>query len=75
MCDTWRSRRGFQAETNIHHFLYLVSSYDLFLFLVKKFEGCFGRFTSAYGRICSLMAFACQSKAITRLSQPHFSPC
>jgi len=29
-----------QAETDIHHFLYLVSNYDLFLFLMKKFEGC-----------------------------------
>jgi len=29
-----------QAETEIRHFLYLVSNYDLLLFLVKKFEGC-----------------------------------
>jgi len=29
-----------QAETDLRHFLYLVSNYDLLLFLVKKFEGC-----------------------------------
>jgi hypothetical protein len=29
-----------QAETDVHHFLYLVSNYDLLLFLVKKFESC-----------------------------------
>ena len=28
------------AETDVHHFLYLVSNYDLLLFLVKKFESC-----------------------------------
>jgi hypothetical protein len=29
-----------QAETDVRHFLYLVSNYDLLLFLVKKFAGC-----------------------------------
>jgi hypothetical protein len=29
-----------QAETDVHHFLYLVSNYDLLLFLVNKFAGC-----------------------------------
>ena len=29
-----------QAETDVQHFLYLVSNYDLLLFLVKRFEGC-----------------------------------
>lgn len=29
-----------QAETDVRHFLYLVSNYDLLLFLVKSFAGC-----------------------------------
>jgi hypothetical protein len=29
-----------QAETDVRHFLYLVSNYDLLLFLVKKFADC-----------------------------------
>jgi hypothetical protein len=29
-----------QAETDVRHFLYLVSNYDLLLFLLKKFAGC-----------------------------------
>lgn len=29
-----------EAETDVRHFLYLVSNYDLLLFLVKKFAGC-----------------------------------
>jgi hypothetical protein len=29
-----------QAETEVRHFLYLVSNYDLLLFLLKKFAGC-----------------------------------
>ena len=33
-------QKRIQAETDVHHFLYLVSNYDLLLFLVKKFEGC-----------------------------------
>jgi len=33
-------QKRIQAETDIHHFLYLVSNYDLLLFLVKRFEGC-----------------------------------
>jgi hypothetical protein len=28
------------AETDVRHFLYLVSNYDLLLFLVEKFAGC-----------------------------------
>jgi len=33
-------QKRIQAETDLRHFLYLVSNYDLLLFLVKKFEGC-----------------------------------
>ncbi len=33
-------QKRIQAETGVCHFLYLVSNYDLLLFLVKKFEGC-----------------------------------
>ena len=33
-------QKRIQAETDVRHFLYLVSNYDLLLFLVKKFEGC-----------------------------------
>ena len=33
-------QKRIQAETDIRHFLYLVSNYDLLLFLVKKFDGC-----------------------------------
>src|SRR5271166_598663 len=33
-------QKRIQAETDLGHFLYLVSNYDLLLFLVKKFEGC-----------------------------------
>ena len=33
-------QKRIQAETDFRHFLYLVSNYDLLLFLVKKFEGC-----------------------------------
>ena len=33
-------QKRIQAETDVRHFLYLVSNYDLLLFLVKRFEGC-----------------------------------
>jgi len=33
-------QKRIQAETDLRHFLYLVSNYDLLLFLVKKFNGC-----------------------------------
>ena len=33
-------QKRIQAETELRYFLYLVSSYDLLLFLVKKFEAC-----------------------------------
>ena len=33
-------QKRIQAEADVRHFLYLVSNYDLLLFLVKKFEGC-----------------------------------
>ena len=33
-------QKRIQAETDVRHFLYLVSNYDLLLFLVKKFDGC-----------------------------------
>jgi hypothetical protein len=33
-------QKRIQAETDLRHFLYLVSNYDLLLFLLKKFEGC-----------------------------------
>ena len=33
-------QKRIQAETDVRHFLYLVSNYDLLLFLIKKFEGC-----------------------------------
>src|SRR5271157_703526 len=33
-------QKRIQAETDLRHFLYLVSNYDLLLFLVKKFDGC-----------------------------------
>ena len=69
---TRRSRRGSKLETDVHHFLYLVSNYDLLLVPreeVRKLP------PSAYGRICSVRASACQSKAITRLCQLPFSPC
>jgi hypothetical protein len=55
---------------------YLVSNYDLLLFLVKKFDDC--RRPVYFGLqqdFLTLRAFACQSKAITRLCPPPFSPC
>jgi len=33
-------QKRIQAETDLRHFLYLVSNYDLLLFLVRKFGGC-----------------------------------
>jgi len=33
-------QKRIRAETELRHFLYLVSNYDLLLFLVKKFEDC-----------------------------------
>ena len=33
-------QKRIQAETDVHHFLYLISNCDLLLFLVKRFEGC-----------------------------------
>ena len=33
-------QKRIQAEADLRHFLYLVSNYDLVLFLMKKFEGC-----------------------------------